>query len=105
MTGGNGLDGVWDVHRTGGVLPPMRGIVRKRIENGRGWTIALGVRLPFVVEGLTLRYPGGGLVDELVPDGPDAYGGTTRLFGRKVGTFRLTRAAQSSVEGSSTSDA
>jgi hypothetical protein len=63
------------------------------------------VRLPFVVEGLTLRYPGGGLVDELVPDGPDAYGGTTRLFGRKVGTFRLTRAAQSSVEGSSTSDA
>jgi hypothetical protein len=93
MTGGNGLDGVWDVHRTGGVLPPMRGIVRKRIENGRGWTIALGVRLPFVVEGLTLRYPGGGLVDELVPDGPDAYGGTTRLFGRKVGTFRLTRAA------------
>jgi hypothetical protein len=90
MTGENGLDGVWDVHRTGGALPPMRGIVRKRIENGRGWTIALGVRVPFVVEGLSLRYPLG-LVDDLVPDGTDAYSGTTRLFGRAVGTFRLIR--------------
>ena len=91
MTGGNELEGVWDVHRTGGALPPMRGIVRKRIENGRGWTIALGVRLPFVVDGLSLRYPVG-LVDELVPNGPDAYDGATKLFGRTVGTFRLTRA-------------
>lgn len=90
MTQGNELDGVWDVRRTGGALPPMRGLVRKRIEHGRGWTIALGVRLPFVVEGLTLRYPLG-LVDELVPAGPDAYDGTTRLFGRRIGTFRLTR--------------
>jgi hypothetical protein len=69
----------------------MRGIVRKRIENGRGWTIALGVRVPFVVDGLALRYPLG-LVDEHVPNGPDAYDGTTRLCGRTVGTFRLTRA-------------
>jgi hypothetical protein len=92
MTGENGLDGVWDVHRTGGLLPPMRGIVHKRIEGGRGWTIALGVRLPFTVDGLSLRYPGG-LVDDLVPDGPNAYDGTTRLFGRMVGTFRLTRSA------------
>jgi predicted phosphatase len=45
MTGENELDGVWDVHRTGGALPPMRGVVRKRIENGRGRTIALGVRV------------------------------------------------------------
>ena len=48
--------------------------------------------LPFAVEGLTLRYPLG-LVDELVPDGADAYNGTTKLFGRVVGTFRLTRAS------------
>jgi hypothetical protein len=91
VTGGNELDGVWDVHRTGGALPPMRGIVRKRIENGRGWTSAAGIRFPFVVEGLSLRYAFG-LVDELVPNGPDAYDGTARLFGRPVGTFRLTRA-------------
>lgn len=89
----NGLDGVWEVRRTGGVLPPMRGIVRKRIENGRGWTIALGVRLPFTVDGMSLRYPAG-LVDELVPAGPDEYEGTTRLLGRKVGTFRLVRSAR-----------
>jgi hypothetical protein len=95
MTGENELDGVWDVHRTGGALPPMRGVVRKRIENGRGRTIALGVRVPFVVEGLTLRYPLGRLVDELVPDGPDTYCGTTRLFGRRVGTFKLTRESRS----------
>lgn len=72
----------------------MRGIVRKRIENGRGWTSAAGVRLPFVVEGLSLRYPVG-LVDELVPAGPDAYDGTARLFGQQVGTFRMTRASRS----------
>ena len=68
----------------------MRGIVRKRIEGSRGWTIALGVRVPFVVDGLSLRYPAG-VVDELVPEGPDAYGGTTRLSGRTIGTFRLIR--------------
>jgi hypothetical protein len=71
----------------------MHRIVHKRVEGDRGWTIALGVRLPFVVEGLSLRYPAG-LVDDLVPDGPDAYEGTTRLFGRKLGTFRLLRSAR-----------
>jgi hypothetical protein len=91
MTRENGLDGVWEVQRTGGALPPMRGLVRKQIENGRGWTIALGVRLPFVVDGLSLRYPLG-LVDELVPAGPDGYDGTTRLLGHTIGTFRLRRA-------------
>jgi hypothetical protein len=86
----NALDGVWEVHRTGGALPPMRGIVRKRIANGRGTTFAAGVPFPFVVDGLSLRYPFG-LVDELVPDGADAFDGTAKLFGRPVGTFRMIR--------------
>ena len=85
------LDGDWDVHRTGGALPPLSG-VRKRIANGRGSTVAAGVGVPFVVDGLSLRYPFG-LVDELVPDGPDAYDGVARLFGRRLGTFRMTRRA------------
>jgi hypothetical protein len=93
MTRNNELDGRWNVRRTGGALPPMRGIVRKEIEGGRGWTIARGVRVPFTVDGLTLRYRYAlGLVDELVPDGPQAYNGRTKLFGRTVGTFALTRA-------------
>lgn len=75
----------------------MRGIVRKRIENGRGWTIAAGVRVPFVVDELSLRYPFA-LVDELVPDGPDAYAGTATLFGRTIGTFRLTRHRQRAAD-------
>lgn len=75
----------------------MRGIVRKRIENGRGWTIAAGVRVPFVVDELSLRYPFA-LVDELVPDGPDAYAGMATLFGRTIGTFRLTRHRQRAAD-------
>ena len=90
MTGAGELEGVWDVRRTGGALPPMRGVVSKRIENGRGWTIAAGLRFPFVVEELSLRYPFG-LVDELVPSRPDEYSGTAILFGHTVGTFRMTR--------------
>jgi hypothetical protein len=90
VTGETALDGVWEVERTGGALPPLRGLVQKRIAHGRGWTVAAGVRIPFVVVGLTLRYSFG-LVDELVPAGPDAYDGTAKLLGRTVGTFRMTR--------------
>ena len=86
----DGLDGVWDVERTGGALPPLRGVVHKRIAGERGSTVAAGVPVPFAVDGLSLRYPFG-LVDELVPTGPDSYDGTARLFGRTLGTFRMTR--------------
>jgi hypothetical protein len=48
------LDGVWDVRRVSGALPPLGG-VRKRIEHDRGWTIAGPVELPFDVTGLQLR--------------------------------------------------
>jgi len=88
-----GLDGNWNVQRVSGALPPMHG-VRKEIEGARGSTRirALGgVRLPFEVRGLTLRYrmpPG--LVDHLEPEG-EGYSGRATLFGRELGRFRMTR--------------
>jgi hypothetical protein len=87
------VDGEWEVRRTGGLLPPMSGLVRKRVAGDRGWTIVGGVRLPFDVQGRELRYrfPLHALVDVLVPEGEDAYAGTATLFGRRVGTFRMTR--------------
>lgn len=71
----------------------MSGLVRKRISGDHGWTIVGGMRVPFDVQGRELRYrfPFHGLVDVLVPDGEDAYAGTTTLFGRRVGTFRMRR--------------
>jgi ferritin-like metal-binding protein YciE len=86
------LDGVWNVTRTGGLLPPLAG-VRKRIAGDRGVT-AIG-RLPgapFRVTGLELRYepPFGAFVDVLVPDG-EGFAGRATFRGREFGRFRLTR--------------
>jgi ferritin-like metal-binding protein YciE len=85
------LDGVWTAHRESGALPPMLG-VRKRIAGDRGVTLAGPARLPFRVEGLTLRYepPLVGLVDELAPEG-EGFRGRTLLVGREIGTFTLRR--------------
>ncbi|MFL5912406.1 MAG: hypothetical protein ACJ768_17795 [Gaiellaceae bacterium] len=87
------MDGEWEVRRTGGFLPPMSGLVRKRVAGDRGWTIVGGLRMPFDVQGRELRYrfPLQGLVDVLVPDGEDSYAGTAMLFGRRIGRFRMTR--------------
>jgi hypothetical protein len=86
------LDGVWDVHRVSGALPPMAG-VRKEIRGGRGWTkVGRAPGAPFEVVGRSLRYrfpPG--LVDRLEPDGDDAYAGRATFFGREFGRFRMTR--------------
>jgi hypothetical protein len=86
------LDGVWNVTRAGGALPPMLG-VRKEISGTSGAT-KLG-RLPgapFDVVGLSLRYraPFAGFVDELEPDG-DGYRGRATFRGRQFGSFRLER--------------
>jgi hypothetical protein len=85
------LDGDWDVKRVGGLLPPMAG-VRKEIGGERGVTVVAGLlRLPFAVEGRSLRYrfpPG--LVDELEPDG-DGFRGRALVFGRELGRFRIER--------------
>jgi ferritin-like metal-binding protein YciE len=88
-----GLDGLWDVERTGGALPPLYG-VRKRIAGSTGVTKAS--RLPAmhfqVEEGRRLRYraPFAGLVDELEPEG-DGYQGRAMLFGRELGRFVMRR--------------
>jgi ferritin-like metal-binding protein YciE len=92
------LDGVWAVERQGGILPPMPG-VRKRIEGERGVTIAGPARLPFRVDGLTLRYdaPLVGLVDELEAEG-DGFRGRTLLAGRELGQFSLRRIGVSDLK-------
>jgi hypothetical protein len=86
------LDGVWNVERVSGLLPPLIGL-RKRISGDRGET-ALGALpgVPFRVEGLTLRYRGplAGFVDALEPDA-DGYRGRATFRGREYARFRLTR--------------
>ena len=87
-----GLEGDWQVERTGGFLPPLIG-VRKRIEGDRGWTsVGPFPGLPFDVVGSELRYraPFNGVVDVLEPSS-DGYRGRALVFGREVGTFRLLR--------------
>jgi hypothetical protein len=87
------LNGVWNVRRLGGLLPPLLG-VRKRIEAASGET-AVGPLpgVPFDVVGLNLHYrtPFRGFVDELTPDG-DRYLGRARFRGRTFGRFALERA-------------
>jgi ferritin-like metal-binding protein YciE len=88
-----GLDGVWRVERTGGMLPPLVGVT-KRIDGARGETRrgpAPGA--PFDVVGLELHYraPVTGLVDVLERAGERELHGRAMLFGREVGRFRMTR--------------
>jgi ferritin-like metal-binding protein YciE len=85
------LDGVWQVERAGGALPPMAG-VRKRIHGLQGETLAGPVRMPFDVRGNELHYhaPFVGLVDVLEPQN-GGFEGRARWFGMEVGRFRLRR--------------
>jgi hypothetical protein len=86
------LDGVWEVTRIGGALPPLLG-VRKEILGTSGKT-KLGPLLaaPFDVVGLTLRYraPFRGFVDELDGTGEVVRGRAT-FRGREFGKFELRR--------------
>ena len=86
------LDGVWDVQRLSGVLPPLIG-VRKRIAGRRGETRVGVVGVPFDVEGLRLRYRGPlwGFVDILEPD-EAGYRGRATYRGRQLGRFLMRRA-------------
>jgi len=86
------LDGVWNVERRGGLLPPLVG-VRKRIHGARGETTCGPLPgAPFDVVGLSLRYraPFRGFVDELEPDG-EGFRGRATFRGREFGRFALRR--------------
>jgi hypothetical protein len=84
------LDGVWNVERVSGFLPPMVG-VRKHINGSRGKT-CLGPLpgVPFTVEGLLLRYrpPFSGFVDYIEPEGA-SFRGRLTYRGRELGRFRM----------------
>ncbi len=85
------LDGIWEVRRTGGFLPPMAG-VRKHIEGSSGQTRIGGMAgVPFDVVGLELHYraPFTGFVDVLEPEG-DGWSGRATAYGRELGRFELT---------------
>jgi hypothetical protein len=86
------LDGVWDVKRLGGALPPLVG-VRKEISGTSGVTKVGPIALaPFDVVGLTLRYrpPFRAFIDELEPAG-ELYRGRATFRGREFGKFELRR--------------
>jgi hypothetical protein len=84
------LDGVWNVERTGGLLPPLLG-VRKSIAGSSGRTTMGPLVAPFDVVGRELRYRGplSGFVDVLEPAGA-GWSGRALYRGREYGRFRLT---------------
>jgi ferritin-like metal-binding protein YciE len=86
-----GLDGVWDVERTGGLLPPLLG-VQKRIVGTRGATSVGPLRAPFRVVRNELRYEGpfSGFVDVVEPDG-DGFSGRALYRDREFGQFQMRR--------------
>jgi ferritin-like metal-binding protein YciE len=86
------LDGVWDVERRGGILPPLYG-VSKRIRGTRGETLVAGrLGIPFEVRDLELRYTGplSGLVDALEPREAE-FDGRTTYRGVEIGRFVMRR--------------
>jgi ferritin-like metal-binding protein YciE len=86
------LDGVWEVERVAGALPPLAGVT-KRIEGNRGETIVAGrFRVPFEVRGRELRYTGllTGLVDVLEPGG-ESISGRATYRGLEYGRFAMRR--------------
>jgi hypothetical protein len=84
------LDGSWRVERLRGLLPPLP--IRKTIDGDSGVTRIGLARLPFRVDGLTLRYrpPLQAFVDELQPKA-DGFVGRATFFGREYARFRLVR--------------
>jgi hypothetical protein len=86
------FDGVWQVRRLGGFLPPLWG-VRKRIDGTRGATQLGPLRLAFDVRGDELHYhsPFKGLIDVLTPVDEGHLNGRARFRGREFGRFELRK--------------
>ena len=86
------LEGVWNVRRTGGLLPPLYG-VRKEIRGTEGKTLLPGgmIGVAFDVVGLELHYraPFVGFVDVLVPQN-GGFGGRSTFRRHTFGRFELT---------------
>jgi len=88
-----GLDGVWEVERTGGALPPLVGC-RKRIHGTRGTTVFGALPgMAFDVRGNELHYRGpfAGFVDVVERDGADRYRGRATFRGLAFGQFVMRR--------------
>jgi hypothetical protein len=86
------LDGLWELERTGGALPPLLG-VRKRIHGSRGETRLGGLPgVPFAVCGRALRYarPLSLFVDVIEGEG-DVRTGRATVAGHEFGRFRMRR--------------
>jgi hypothetical protein len=86
------LDGVWDVKRVSGFLPPLVGM-RKRIHGPRGRTLAGPLRMAFDVRGNELHYrrPFQGFVDIVEVVDADHVRGRATFRGREYGQFELRR--------------
>ena len=92
------LDGVWEVHRLSGVLPPLLGM-RKRIRGARGETLVGPVRMCFDVHGNELHYrpPFSGFVDVLEVGG-DVCQGRATFNGKEFARFELRRVPMAKKE-------
>jgi hypothetical protein len=86
------LGGRWRLERLGGLLPPL-GLMRKEIDGNNGRTTFAGLSFRFDVGERELRYrlPLKGLVDVVEQRGPDRFDGEARLFGVRLGSFRMER--------------
>ena len=92
------LDGVWEVRRTGGALPPLFGM-RKRIHGTSGRTELgpLGMRFAVVGDELRYRRPFAGFVDTLTPV-EGGWAGRALYRGREYGRFRLVPARRQTMD-------
>jgi ferritin-like metal-binding protein YciE len=93
------LDGVWDVERTGGFLPPLLGM-RKHIQGTRGQTVVGPLRMSFDVRGEELHYhdPFRGFIDLLEVADEGHVRGRATFRGREYGQFEMRRLEMAQAE-------